>query len=106
MYEYNRYFSWNSAKEVEYLSLKKNTPLLSKPWLDKGKFSRDAGKSFKYEENLVLFGNYYFLGGDMDEYSYEAFDIVSLASNFGGLIEFVYIFLSLYPFWFYNPKVT
>ena len=24
----------------------------------------------------------------------------------GGLIEFIYIFLSLFPFYYYNPKVT
>jgi len=103
---YNRYLIGFDEKEVEFISKKVNPPLLAKSFTDKGQFSRDGGKSFKEEENLVLLGTYYFLGGDYDEYTYESYNFINLASEMGGLIEFIYIFLSLFPFYYYNPKVT
>ena len=79
--------------------------MISKSFIDKGQFSRDGGKSFKEEENLLLLGTYYFLGGDIDEYTYESYNFIYLASELGGLIEFLYILFKLYPFYYYNPKV-
>jgi hypothetical protein len=46
------------------------------------------------------------LGGDVDEYTYEAYTFISLASDLGGLIEIVYILFSIFPLYYYNPKVT
>jgi hypothetical protein len=93
-------------REVEFLRTKINSPLLSDKNDEKGNYTRDGGKTFYEEENQNLMATYYFLGGDLDEYFYDTFNFINLASELGGLIEVIYIIFSLFPFFYYNPKVT
>ena len=53
-----------------------------------------------------MYGNYFFLHHNIEEYNYEAYNFFGLASDLGGLIEFLYILFSLFPLYYYNKKVT
>ena len=93
-------------KETEFLSIKPNTPLNSGKSIWTATYSRDGGKTFAEEESQVLMGTYYLLWGDVEEFTYEAYNFINLASALGGLLESLFLVFSLIPFYFYNPKVT
>ena len=93
-------------KETEFLSIKPNPPLNSGKTIYKRSYSRDGGKTFAEEESQYLMTTYYNLLGNVEEFTYESFNIINLASELGGLYEFIFILFSLFPFYFYNQKVT
>jgi hypothetical protein len=68
-------------------------------------YSRDGGETFKKETNQILYGTYFFLHQTVEEHYYEANNFVTLVSDLGGLIEFMYILLSFIPL-LYNQKVS
>ena len=93
------------SKEHEFLSVSVNPPYsIGKTYFHLN-YSRDGGKTFKEETNHVLYGTYFFLGQNVDEYSYEAVNFISMVSDLGGFIEIMYITLSLIPI-IYNYKVA
>jgi hypothetical protein len=47
--------------------------------------SSNAGESFKSEQNVLLYGSYYFMAGNIHQHEYQAFNIINLASHIGGL---------------------
>ena len=93
-------------KEVEFLSIHVNQPLLSAKSIRTRSYSRDGGKSFQVETNQYLLETFYFLQGDVDEFTYESYNFINVASDLGGLAEILFILFSLFPFYYYNPKVT
>ena len=103
---YNRYWIGLDSKAVEFLSVSGNSPYIADSTFAKENYSRDGGLSFKEEERQVLYGNYFFLKHNIDEFSYESYNFLSLLSDLGGLLEILYILFSLIPLYYYNKKLT
>ena len=92
-------------KKNEFLSVKVNSPYTNTLTIFNLNYSRDGGNTFAMESNQILYGTYFFLGQNLDEYSYEAVNFISLVSELGGFIEFMYITLSLIPI-IYNSRLV
>ena len=102
---YNRYWVGMDEKKNEFLSVKVNSPYTNTLTIFNLNYSRDFGNTFAMESNQILYGTYFFLGQNLDEYSYEAVNFISLVSELGGFIEFMYITLSLIPI-IYNSRLV
>jgi hypothetical protein len=93
------------AKLNEFISIKVNPPLVIGKTIFNLNYTRDGGQTFREETNQILYGTYFFLGQNVDEYTYEAVNFISLVSELGGFIEIMYITLMLIP-WVYNTKLA
>jgi hypothetical protein len=49
----------------------------------------DVGSTWKEEESDLLFGQYYFMTGDIVNHRFTAFNIVGLAAKLGGLLKII-----------------
>ena len=58
------------------------------------------------EDKVMLYSFNYFLWHNIEEFSYEAYNFISLASDLGGLLEALFLFLSVVPYYWWNPIVT
>ena len=102
---YNRYWVGMDEKKNEFLSVKVNSPYTNTLTIFNLNYSRDGGNTFAMESNQILYGTYFFLGQNLDKYSYEVVNFISLVSELGGFIEFMYITLSLIPI-IYNSRLV
>ena len=97
---YNRYLVGLDSKDHEFISVFVNPPAIIDKNIFNLNYSRDGGETFNEESNQLIYGSYFFLGENVDEYSYEAVNIISLLSDFGGFIEIFYIAFSIIPLYY------